>query len=219
MRRSRWLIPALLACVALPASAAWREVPYRDFHALFSRIEKLDGARYTRASAVFSVSEEAGVTLPELRLVIAAKGGDVEVPISDDGKVSFPISKRLYDENPPVRVNAAAGTLTANLSLSVEAPPRQRFPYQLVLDMDADYRAQVAEQGMLARLVMPDTAGLVVRFGPGPRGTATVGGPGGESFSADEKGVLTIPLRRKWRKPGVEVVLSRTPEKLLLLLE
>lgn len=219
MRRSRWLIPALLACLALPASATWREVPYRDFHTLFSRLEKMEGARYTRATAVFSVSEDSGVTLPELRLVIAAKSGDVEVPIGDDGKVAFPISQRLYDENPPVRVNAAAGTLTANVQLTVEAPPRQRFPYQLLLDMEADYRTQVAAQGMLARMFMPDAEGLVVRFGPGPRGTAKVGGAGGETFTADGEGALTIPLRRKWRQPGVEVVLSRMPEKLLLRLE
>lgn len=219
MRRSRWLVPALLACLALPASAAWREVPYRDFHELFSRLQKMEGARYTRASAVFSVSEDAGVTLPELRLVIAARAGDVEVPIGDDGKVAFPISQRLYDENPPVRVNAAAGTLTASVTFTVEAPPRQRFPYQLVLDMEADYRAQVAAQGMLARMLLPDAEGLVVLFGPGPRGTATVGGAGGETFTADGEGALTMPRRRKWRQPGVEVVLSRMPEKLLLRLE
>jgi hypothetical protein len=219
MRRPRWLVPALLACLALPASAAWREIPYRDFHELFSRVQKMEGARYTRATAVFSVSEKAGVTRPELRLVIAAKGGDVEVPIGDDGKVAFPISKRLYDENPPVRVNAAAGTLSANVQLTVEAPPRQRFPCQLLLDMEADYRAQVAAQGMLARMLLPDAEGLVVRFGPGPRGTATVGGAGGETFAADGEGALTIPLRRKWRQPGVEVVLSRMPEALLLRLE
>lgn len=219
MRASRWLIPVLLASLALPASAAWREVPYRDFHTLFSRLQKIEGARYTRASAVFSVTEDAGVTLPELRLVIAAAGGDVEVPIGDDGTVVFPISQRLYEENPPVRVNAAAGTLKANVSLAVEAPPRKRFPYQLLLDMEADYREQIAAQGMLARMFMPDPVSLNVRFGPGPRGTATVGGPDGETFTADEKGMLDIPLRRKWRKPGVEVVLSRMPEQLFLRLE
>jgi hypothetical protein len=73
---------------------------------------------------------------------------------------------------------------------------------------------------MMARLILPDPEGLAVRFGPGPRGRATVGsGRDAETFDADAAGRLTIPLRRKWHKPGVEVVLSRPPQRLMLLLD
>ncbi|MCA1797979.1 MAG: DUF2987 domain-containing protein, partial [Xanthomonadaceae bacterium] len=107
---------------------------------------------------------------------------------------------------------------SATLSFVSEAPVQQRFSYALLLEMAADYDAVVARQGFLARMAAPKPAGLKLEFEPAARAQATIRARTTEVLTADEDGVLLIPLRRDWRRALPEVELSRVPLRMTLAL-
>lgn len=213
-RFSRWLAAALLASLAANASAeTWRDVPYERIHGALTSVKPLPDARYVRFSQRVEVAEEV-MPLEDLRMIVGAAAGDIEVPISPEGELDFPITDALLEENPPVRVNAPEGTLSINMSFDISAPPAQRFPYALLEEISDEYDRFIKLQGLMARMAAPKPVGLEVRFPPGEAATATVRGRDTETYEADGEGRLVIPSARKWRAEGTEVELSRLPESL-----
>jgi hypothetical protein len=199
---------ALLAG-GIVAEAAWREIPYQKLHDSLSSVKPLEGARYMRLHSTVGTSAP-GMSLADVRMVIGAAAGDIEVPIGADGTMEFPMSDALLKENPPVRVNVPQGQLSVNLTIDTEVPLADRFPYSLVGDIASEYDRFVQQQGLLARMMAPDMNGLAVVFGAGEPAFATITGPAGEILPADEAGRLVLPLRADWN--DAEVVLSRTPD-------
>jgi hypothetical protein len=214
MRTARrlWLVAlfgyALVAGMAV-ATDAWREISYEKMHASLSSVRPLEGARYIRLKSTVGTSAP-DMSVADVRMVIGAAAGDIEVPIAADGTLVFPMSDALLEENPPVRVNVPEGQLAVNVTIAAEVPPAERFPYSLVSDIADEYGRFVKQQGLLARMMAPDMNGVAVVFAAGEPAFATITGPAGETLPADESGRLVLPLRPEW--DGAEVVLSRMPE-------
>lgn len=200
---------------AVAATEEWREIPYRKLHDAFTAVEPLEDARYIRLQHTVA-REDSDVSSEPLRLIIAGASGDIEVEIDADGSVDFPLSDALLEEDPPVRTNAPAGGLAIGLTIDISAPPTDRFPYALLVDIEDEYSRMVKKQGLVARLLAPAASGLELRFATGRAATATVGGRAGQVFHADDEGRLRIPSRREWRRENPEVVLSHTPESISL---
>jgi hypothetical protein len=204
------LVGAALLAGSAVADDAWREIPYRKVHDSLSSVKPLEGARFLRL--VLTVGTSApDMSLEDVRMVIGAAAGDIEVPIGADGTLEFPMSEDLVKENPPVRVNVPEGQLSINVTIKAETPA-DRFPYALVSDIADEYGRFVKQQGLLARMVAPDINGLAIVFTTGEPAFATVTGPVGETLRADASGRLVLPLRPEWN--GAEVVLSRTPDSI-----
>lgn len=203
---------------AVPAQDFWRAIPYERLHEAFSSVKPLEGARYIRLDRRIATTAP-DMTLDDVRMVIGAAGGDIEVPIDGDGTLAFPMSEALLEENPPVRVNVPEGQLSINVQIDTSVPPAESFPYALVAEMADEYALFVKEQGMLARMMAPDPEGLRVEFPDGVPATATVTGPGGETIEADPDGKLVVPIRKDWRAGNREVVLSRMPAAMRLAVE
>ena len=207
----------LLCALALAAGAAeeWRDIPYADLHEVFSR-DLAGGAKYARVRQTLTVNDES-FHQADLRLVVAAAAGPIEVTIADDGTVDdFPVSAALLEENPPVRTNAPEDKLMMTIVFSSTVAPAERLPYAVIVEMADEYDALVRRQGLMARMMMPDPKGLVAAFGPGVDAHARVGD---EVIEADADGNLTIPLTRKWRRDPPEVEFSTMPLRLTLSLE
>jgi hypothetical protein len=212
-------VAALACCLAGTAWAeAWRDVPYERIHAALTSVKPLPVARYVQFSQRIAVPE-AVMQLADLRMVVAAASGDIEVPITPDGGLDFPLSDDLLEENPPVRVNAPQGQLSITMNLDIAAPPAQRFPYALLEEITDEYDRFVKLQGLMARMAAPKPIGLEVRFPQGDPATATVRGEEVATIEADSDGRLVIPRARKWRAAGTEVELSRMPLSLGLAFE
>lgn len=199
-------IAAVLVFTTGLADREWREIPYKKFHAAFSSVKPLDGARYIRLSRMVETSAP-DMSLDDVRMVIGAAAGDIEVPIGPDGTLEFPMNEALVEENPPVRVNVPEGQLSVSMTIDTVAPPAERFPYSFVGDVADEYRRFVKQQGLLARVTAPDMKGLALVFTAGEPALATIDAPAGETLRADEHGRLVLPLRPEWI--GAEVVLSR----------
>lgn len=216
LRAPGLLAGALLVLAAGAAYAdAWRDIPYERFHRALTMVTPLPDARYVRIRQQVSVPE-TDMKLEDLRIIVAAAAGDIEVPIRPDGGLDFPISDALLRENPAVRVNAPDGKLSLSMQLDAEAPPAQQFPYAVLDELSDEYARLVRLQGMMARMAAPKPVGLEVRFSPGEPASATVHGKSVTTIEADHDGRLVIPGNRKWRAEGAEVELSRMPEKLSL---
>ncbi|MEJ2515636.1 MAG: DUF2987 domain-containing protein [Gammaproteobacteria bacterium] len=206
---------ALLAAASATAADAWRSIPYETLHRALTSVTPLEDAQYIQLEQRIAVTAP-GMTLDDLRMVIDADGGEIEVPVDSAGTMDFPLSEALLDENPPVRVNVPDGGLSLNLSLDTTVSPAERFSYGLVADMAEEFDRFSAEQGLVARMMAPDVAGLRVEFAEGPRGTARVGD---EVLAAGPDGVLLVPLRGDWVRQRPEVVLSRMPALMRLAFE
>lgn len=198
----------LLLATAL-ADGDWREIPYKKFHASFSSVKPLEGARHIHLRRALSTSA-GDMARDHIRMVIGAADGDIEVAIGPDGTLDFPMSEGLAKENPPVRVNVPEGELSVSVEIEFEVQAAQRFPYSLVTDVEDEYRRFVKQQGMLARMMAPEMQGLAIVFPAGEPGLATVTNPADEIIRADESGTLMVPLRKGWT--GAQILLSRMPE-------
>lgn len=210
-------IAALGTLLGGPAFAAdaWREIPYRKLHEAFTTIAPLEDARFIQLRYTVERADADTASEP-LRLVIASASGDIEVPVGAEGAVEFPLSDALLEEDPPVRTNAPEGGLSVGMTIDISAPPTDRFPYALLVDIEDEYSRMVKKQGFMARMLAPKSAGLEIRFAAGEPATATVAGRSGQVLHADDQGRLRIPSRREWRRENPEVVLSRTPDSISL---
>jgi hypothetical protein len=215
--RVHGLVAGTLALFAAGAAFAdtWREIPYERFHRALTMVTPLPDARYVRVSQRLEV-EDSAMALEDLRIVVAAAEGDIEVHITPEGALDFPISNALLNENPPVRVNAPEGKLSMSMQLDAAAPPAQRFPYALLDELSKEYGRLVKLQGVMARMAAPKPIGLEVQFFPGEPASAIVRGKQTTTIEADRDGRLVIPSNRKWRAEGAGVELSRMPETLTL---
>jgi len=224
MSRVRSLpVPAtVLGALSLVLGAAhgsdtFRDVPYRSLHEAITAVKPLDDARFIVMKHTLKLSADH-MSIEDLRMIVGASGGDLEVEIRPDGSMDFPVSDALLQENPPVRVNAPAGGLSLSLTIDISAPPARRFSYGLLTEMSDEYDRMVRRQGLMARMAAPKPSGLEIRFAPGEPATAAVGGRHQAAFEADENGRLRIPSRRQWRSENPEVQLSRDPELITLAL-
>jgi len=209
------LLAVVLCAVASAAFAAERAIPYEDLHGVFVRIAGIPDGTYFRMAARFA-SNDPAVATPDIRLVIRTRGGDIPVPVAADGAAQFPVRDELLEENPPVLTNVAEGKLQVRISASVEAPPAQRFRYELMTAMQDEAKGILGKQGFMVRTMAPDFEGLLVSFPPGTTATATVEAARPETFKADAEGRIRIPERRAWRKENPYVQLSGVPERIEL---
>ena len=211
----RRLLAVALFALALPA-AADREITYKDMHGAFSRVAGIQNGTYFRLDTRLTSSDPA-VPTQSIKLVIKSRGGDIPVPVAADGATQFPVREDLLKENPPVVTNVPAGKMQLTISMRVEAPPEQRFRYELMVAMQDEARAIIAKQGLMARMMAPDFEGLVIGFPAGTAATATLELAGKPvSFEADAEGAIHIPDKRAWRKENPYIQLSAMPARIQL---
>ena len=212
----RTMLIVVLCAVASLAHAADREIPYKEMHSPFSRAAGIPNGKYFRLDTRLA-SSDPSVATADIKLVIKSRSGDIPVPVAADGAVQFPVREDLLKENPPVVTNVPAGKMQLTISMRVEAPPAQRFRYELMAAMQDDAKAIISKQGLMVRMMAPDFEGFVIGFAPGTAATATVELAGKPvSIEADAQGVIRIPDKKAWRKENPWIQLSAMPTHLQL---
>ncbi len=211
----RKLLAVTLCALAPLALGADRVIPYEDMHGVFARVAEATGGKYFKIATVMK-SKDPAVATADIKLLIKSKAGDIPVPVTAEGAVAFPVRDDLLKENPDVLTNVGEGHLEVRIAMSVEAPPEQRFRYELMIAMQDDVKSVLAKQGFMARMMAPDFEGLRISFPPGTAATATVEAAKPETFKADAEGKIRIPDKRTWRKENPFVQLSAVPQRIEL---
>ncbi|MGQ0585694.1 MAG: DUF2987 domain-containing protein [Gammaproteobacteria bacterium] len=209
----RTLFLVLLAFASL-ALAADREIPYANLHKVFVRAAIPPG-KYFRVATRFE-SRDPAVATADIKLVVRSRAGEIPVPVAADGAVQFPLRDDLLKENPPVVTNVGDGKLQLNVTMAVEAPPEQRFRYELMVAMLDEMDGIISKQPFMVRVMAPDFEGLLVEFAKGTAATATVEAAKPETFTADVEGLIRIPDKKAWRKENPFVQLSGQPLRIAL---
>lgn len=207
-------IAAALWVFAAAALAAEREIPYAELHKVCARAAIPPG-KYFRITTRFE-SKDPAIATADITFVVRGQGGEVPIPIAADGTVQFPLRDDLLKENPPVVTNVGAGQLQLKIGMAVEAPPEQRFRYDLMVAMQDEYDGIIGKQGVMARMMAPDLEGLAIAFPPGTAATATIEAAKPETFTADAQGLIHVPDKKAWRKENPFVQLSAVPLRIAL---
>jgi hypothetical protein len=218
MRSFQRKLASLALLLGLPAAslAADRSIPYKDMHAVFERLTRLQGGRYFKATAKLT-SAEPSIANADIRLLIRSRSGNIPVPVAADGSVTFPVRPELLAENPDVMTNVPQGKLSMGLSMSVQAEPAERFRYQLGEDMRSEASETIARQGLMARMMLPDFDDFVIQFEKGRPAHATIEAKGGPvRLEADAEGRVVLPRRRDWKRENPFIQLSTMPQSISL---
>jgi hypothetical protein len=206
----------IVSCALAPlAIAADRVIPYEDMHGVFARVAAVTSGKYFRIATVMK-SNDPAVATQDIKLLIKSQSGDIPVPVTAEGATAFPVRDDLLKENPDVLTNVGEGQLEVRVAMSVEAPPEQRFRYELMVAMQDEVKGILAKQGFMTRMMAPDFEGLRISFPPGTAATATVEAAKPETFKADAEGKIRIPDRKAWRKENPFVQLSAVPQRVEL---
>jgi hypothetical protein len=204
----------LFVLIALaPAVAADEAVSTTPYMALY---QVLTPARvigsYDRLVAIERIQSKLGNVPPsDIRVVIRAKAGAIPVPIAADGRVNFPTSDALRDENPPVETNQPKGSLALTVIVALGGAERLRLPWTDVeagLEQVKKFYADNVPSGTTA----PTVRGIEVHFKPGSAATLTIEGRSERLLMADAAGRIVVTTDMAIDKEKPTLAFSRAPD-------
>jgi hypothetical protein len=147
-----------------------------------------------------SVSSKAASSDP-LRMWMARKSGNVDIPLDAQGGFTLPASPELAAENPIIRINRPKGTVGLEVKLNIKLPPAP-FDYAYVAAAAKQLDKAIAAQAPVAFLA-PTSGALELDFETGKPGCGVVLKPAAgqeKRLNADKDGKLEIKLSSELAK-------------------
>lgn len=202
----------LLASIALAPAALADEAtsitPYATLYQVLSPVLKI--ATYDHLVAIERIeSKNTNVRPDTIRVVIHAKSGAINVPVSPTGEVEFPVTDALRAENPPVETNQPKGSLALIVNVALRIGDRLRVPWadiEAALGQVREFYA--ATQGSTA----PGINGVEAHFTPGAAAMLTIEGKSERLLMADPGGRIIVTREMASENPGAVLAFSRAPE-------
>lgn len=197
------LLLALALLLPLPIQAqSHGQVPYAALHERFRPAIVLE--QYPRLRGVQRVgSRLPEVAVGDIRIWIQSAGGRIEVPIDANGRADFPLSDALLAENPQVHSNQPQGSLQLQLSLEVDLPGSDPWPYSEV--WAAIEEAQAALGSLGSDYSSGEVVGLEYHFTDGPMQVQLEGANLALDLHADQQGRVMLRREREWLERGVQL--------------
>jgi hypothetical protein len=202
----------LLASIALAPAAfadeATSMTPYATLYAVLVPVTKI--ATYDHLVAIERIESKSGGVRPDtIRVVIHAKSGSINVPVSATGEVKFPVSEALRVENPPVETNQPKGSLALIVNVALRIGDRLRVPWTDVEAALSQVRQFYADtQGSAA----PKISGVEAHFSPGNAAMLTIEGKSERLLMADPAGRILVTNEMASENAGAVLAFSRAPE-------
>jgi hypothetical protein len=202
----------LFASIALAPAAfadeATSTTPYATLYQVLSPVTKI--ATYDHLVAIERIqSKDRSVRPDTIRVVIHAKSGPINVPVSPTGEVKFPVTEALRAENPPVETNQPKGSLALIVNVALKIGDRLRVPWndiEAALNQVRQFYADT--QGSAA----PTISGVEAYFSPGKDAMLTIEGKSERLLMADPAGHLIVTREMASENAGAVLAFSRTPE-------
>ena len=150
-------------------------------------------------------------------MVIQAKSGPINVPVSDDGEIrNFPISAELLKENPPVLSNQPKGSSQLQVALGVVLPDSLTYSYRELAQLLDDANAEMKKQAGMLSLAMPRAKALSFQFRAGGKQTVTIKRADPQVLTTDAAGAVRLEIDKAVAAQDPQVVVSEKPLKVLV---
>jgi len=175
-----------LICVSAALCAETAQTNYRSVYGVFHARSLVD--KYPRLIAISKIeSKDPSVSPDRIQIEIRSRQGTIRVPIDAQGRVDFPMSDALVEENPVVASDQPAGSLRVSLAIEVRVPSSAEIAYAVLLQAIEDVES--ATSALSDGETRPVIDGLEFRFQPDSAAHVTVSWEGGEDFLvADSQG-------------------------------
>jgi hypothetical protein len=187
----QWLVRCTCLWLLAPVLAQAGSAPYASlYHALEPGLKLKD---FPRLKAVQRIqSKLARVRPDQISVRILTGGGSIDVPITADGQIRFPLEDRLLSENPAVESNQPSGSLSLSVSFEVVPPAQVALPYGEFID--SVRQAQAALRQLDNEYAQAEVVGVEYRMAQADA-SVTVESPNGEDLlRADAKGRIIVRM-------------------------
>jgi hypothetical protein len=210
----RALLALLLAAVALPAFAEWREVPYADVAKMPLALKKADPQGVYTPYYQARPGKGQALPLADLRIRVRAGTETVDVPIDATGRVLFPVRLDWAESGAVVLVNQPKGVFNMTFAMDARTPPGTRMTYAALSECAPVLERGIKDMAGLMSLFAPKVRGLLLDFEPGAPQTVEITLADGKRklFKSDAKGRVRLPWEPDWA--AATVVLSAPLRKI-----
>lgn len=206
---------ALLASIALAQAAGAERTSsttnYATLYQVLAPVAKIN--TYDHLAAIERIeSKMPGVRPSDIRVVIRAKQGAIDVPVGAGGEVRFPVTDALRAEDPPVETNQPKGSLALIVNVTLRTNDKLRVQWREIEAGLSQVKAFYAEnQGATA----PSVEGIEAHFSPGAAAMLTIEGKSERLLMADPAGRIIVTRQTAIENGEPTLVFSRAPDFVL----
>jgi hypothetical protein len=157
----------------------------------------------------------------EIRVALVNDAQSVPLKIAADGLIELPLRDDFYKTDAEFRANQAKGKLATSLGISTTwSPPGHEVEYAEIEECvrQMEIAAKDVAGWLLYALFFPslENVDLPIRYATANGQTLNIVKDGRviKSFKADDQGVLTFRLDRRWREWQPKFVFSEIPPKI-----
>ena len=212
------LLPVLAVAVAFSSTASLHaqdtgQVPYAMMHKVFSRAQQV---KNPKVRALVTLQSKTKMVKPPT-MVIQAKSGPINVPITDDGEIrSFPVTDELLKENPPVLTNQPKGTSQLVAAMEAVLPDTLTYSGRELAQVVDVANAEIKKQAGMLSLMAPRAKAVSFQFRDGGKQTVTINRAQPQVLSADANGAVRVEIDKSFAAEDPKIVLSEKPAKILV---
>ena len=191
------------------------------YDSVYERLKRLQDSKIDRVALQIKVTtKDPKVKLSDVRVALVNDKLSIPIPIAPDGTVKLPLRADMYNTDAELRSNQPKGMIGGSISLGINWSIAGEIPYSEV--EETVRQLQTAGKDVLGwlgyMLFFPSITNVDIPITyPQPNGqTLKVMKEGRaiQTFTADEKGVLTFRLDPRWKDWQPTLIFSHQPPKI-----
>ena len=208
-------LAAMILCTGALRAEEMGQVPYAVIHKAVSRAQQV---KHPKLRAVVSLESKApSAKSKPMTMVVQAKSGPINVPISESGEIrNFPITPELLKENPLVSSNQPKGTSQLRVGLELAVPDTLTYSYRELAQLLDEANGELKKQAGMLSMVMPRAKALSFQFRGGNNATVTIKRNDPQVLAADASGAVRLEIDKSVAAQDPQVVVSEKPVKVLV---
>ncbi len=211
----QWLYPCLFVLALNLMSFSVLAAPDKGrtrYQALYNALAPgLVFGKYDRLISVQHVySKRDDVAASSIRVTIVSKAGRIELKPDQVGRVDFPMTQELLEENPWVESNQPPGSLGLSATMELKISATREMAY---VDLfEAMQQAQAALTALGPAMAKRKVRGVDLLFDPKSDASVTIEDAKSEELAlANAGGVVSVRMNEAWVKSKAQVRMSASP--------
>jgi Protein of unknown function (DUF2987) len=191
------------------------------YDSVYERLKRLQDSKIDRVALQIKITtKDPKIKLSDVRVALVNDKLSIPVPIGSDGTVNLPLRPDMYNTDAELRSNQPKGMIGGSITLAINWSMAGEIPYAEV--EETVRQLQTAAKDVLGwvgyMLFFPTITKVDVPIQyPEARGQTLKimkDGRAIQTFTADDKGLLTFRLDPRWRDSQPTLIFSEQPPKL-----